>query len=116
MKQKKEKIYQYIYKKDGILNGDFQEWYPNGKVKAKAIFTNGNGYIYYYYENGKLQKEGNIINEKETGLWKYYYENGIKRSEGYYKNGIKNGSYKVWNQKGELIESGKYKNGIIVPK
>lgn len=102
------------YRKNGLLDGNYEEWYPSGKMQAKGFFENGSGHIHYYYENGYILKEGHLKNDKEDGVWIYYYENGMKQSEGLYENGSPNGNYKVWDFRGKLIEVGMYRDGVII--
>ncbi|MFI5219013.1 MAG: toxin-antitoxin system YwqK family antitoxin, partial [Bacteroidia bacterium] len=48
--------------------------------------VNPNGFNRFYYSNGKLSSEGNLINGKPEGYWKSYHENGRLKSEGNRKN------------------------------
>ena len=107
-------LWHYSYRTDGLLDGDYLELYASGEIRAKAFFIKGEGYIQYYYENGKMMKQGNYSNNNEEGLWTFYYENGNKRSEGYYNNGKKEGTYKCWDKFGRLIEIGLYRNDEII--
>ena len=40
-----------------------------------------------YYENGKVNAEGNYINGKKDGTWTWYDMNGRKTDEQTYTNG-----------------------------
>ena len=103
--------------KNGKLNGEFKEFFEDGKLFQIATFKNGdmknikvfykNGNLKFeqnlkdrkgkyrgYYPNGKLEVEGEVFQGDEIGLWKYYNENGSLSSEGMYKEGKKVGEWK----------------------
>ena len=81
-------LYHVSYRKNGLLDSTYEEWYPTGEVLSKGTFKEGTGYLRYYHKNGKMQKEGKLVNNKEEGVWEYYDENGKKSNEYYYKDGI----------------------------
>ena len=70
---------------DFIRDGEYQEW----------------------YENGKMKELGNYKSGKQDGLWKSWYKNGKLQEMGTYKDGYKDGEkvgvWKEWNKKGELV-------------
>jgi antitoxin component YwqK of YwqJK toxin-antitoxin module len=86
-----------------------------------------NGYHMYYRSDSTKSSEGNIENNKKTGLWIYYYEDGttIKRKlvyeddrptgdfERYYRNGILQevGTFVRNRYKGRLTKY--FENGSI---
>ena len=41
-----------------------------------------------YYESGKVEQEGNFIDEKLNGKWIYYDEDGNITDEDIYKDGV----------------------------
>ena len=48
-------------------------------ISTKNLYSqsiNPNGYNYFYYPNGKISSEGNMIEGKADGYWKNYYEDG----------------------------------------
>ena len=49
----------WINLRDGLANGSWQEWYPNGQLKFNAYWSMGKG----------------------PGLWEYYHEIGMLRQE-----------------------------------
>lgn len=61
------------------LHGTYKEFYPNGKVKVKGHYTNGN----------------------KTGNWYYYTEKKILEKREYYKKGKLKRTY-TYNEKGQL--------------
>jgi len=78
------------YKKD-ILNGRYTEFFSTGKIKKKGAFINGlkNGEWLEYHPNGQLAQK---VNYKKDNLhaWVYSYDkNGIKISEVFFQNGTR---------------------------
>jgi len=63
---------------NGLLSGDFEEYFPNGKLKTKSSFAFGlpNGWSVVYREDGSKQIEGNSKLGKKVGEWKEYDDNG----------------------------------------
>ena len=83
-----------------------------------------------YYKNGKLEFEGEYINDRRNGKGKEYYETGKLRFDGEYLNNTKwngkeydkngniiyelnngNGNVKKYDNKGNLKFEGEYTNG-----
>ena len=50
-------------------------------------------YIKNYFENGKIESEGWMINNQKTNYWFYYFDNGNKKEEGHY---LSNKKTKWW--------------------
>src|SRR5947209_7318235 len=72
-----------------------------------SLFTvfaqqNSNGYNKFYFQNGNISSEGNMVNGKPDGYWKSYYENGQLKSEGNRVNLKLEGPWKFYNEKGVL--------------
>jgi len=61
-------------------------------MKVKNGKKNGKWKEYNY---GKLEYEGEYLNEKKNGKVKIYYNNGNIKYEGEYLNGEKNGKGKL---------------------
>jgi len=96
-----------------IVDGDFIEYHPNGKIKTKGIIKNGkrtgiwvsyhlNGNVYSenkyekgvlngktaaYYPNGNVQYMGLYINNKKDDSWFFYLEDGTFDKEILFKDG-----------------------------
>lgn len=64
-----------------------------------------------YYPNGKVEKEGYLLDGKKEGMWVRYFENGVKEIEMTYKQGELSGSCCEWYENGQLAEEGEYRNG-----
>lgn len=59
---------------DDLLEGPFQDWYPNGQLAATGQCTAG----------------------KRTGVWKEFHPDGSLKAEGPYENGKRHGEWTEW--------------------
>src|SRR5688572_8808778 len=73
--------------------------------------VNPNGYNKFYYPNGAISSEGNLVNGKPDGIWKAYHENGNLKSEGNRINGVLEGAWKFYNEDGSISAEYNYSNG-----
>jgi antitoxin component YwqK of YwqJK toxin-antitoxin module len=122
-------------------------YWPNGKVRSDIIYYSGAEEItheYYetgtpefleeysdkcdylkfrqfYYENGNLQSDMQLVNKKkQTYSHKEYFENGKVQTEGsmqYYPeidNYMKEGKWNVYDETGKLISIEEYVRGQMV--
>ncbi len=125
---------------NGMMNGTWLTYYPDGKIKSMTTFSNNtktgphvefnkrsqiellanynNGQLngsYGEYKNGRPLKESNYSNGKLDGEMKSYFESG--RNIGKiqelveFKNGVQHGKMEYYNEEGEVILSYTYKNG-----
>ncbi|MDE6797582.1 MAG: hypothetical protein K2J36_06185, partial [Ruminococcus sp.] len=46
----------YSYYKDGYEYGSAVEFYKNGRVESYKLFTDGEFYLYEWYENGNIKE------------------------------------------------------------
>jgi len=69
------------------------------------------GYVRFFYPNGKLSSEGTLKNGKPDGYWKSYNENGTIRSEGNRVNFELDSLWKFYNQDGKLLLDIQYRSG-----
>lgn len=60
---------EYYLNENKQLEGEFKEYYENGKVLVDCI-----------YKDGKVEGEAKVFNENGDLFIKYYYENGQKIS------------------------------------
>lgn len=76
--------------RNGELNGEFIEYFPDGVVKAKGSYLNGvlNGKVMRYHPNGRPMFEEYWKNRRKHGLWKTFDESGKEEGRKYYKNGL----------------------------
>ena len=75
-----------------------------------------NGYVKFFYPNGRISSEGTMIKGKPDGYWKTYYVNGVVKSEGIRKNFILDSVWLFYNELGDTVEKINYvlgkKNGF----
>lgn len=126
--------------KNGVLEGEFKAYYPNGNLQGEVNYVNGemNGEFKEYHENKKIRLSGSYKNSLQEGEWKSYLEDGTLESiinykagelhgikEDYYKNGnvwtrqeFKNndldGVYEVYYENGNPQLKAKIKNGQTI--
>ena len=126
--------------KNGVLEGEFKAYYPNGNLQGEVNYVNGemNGDFKEYHENKKIRLSGSYKNSLQEGEWKSYLEDGTLESiinykagelhgikEDYYKNGnvwtrqeFKNndldGVYEVYYENGNPQLKAKIKNGQTI--
>ncbi|MFC1856999.1 choice-of-anchor D domain-containing protein [Thermodesulfobacteriota bacterium] len=65
---------------DGILNGEYSEWYQNGQLREHGPYKDG----------------------EKHGLWKEWHDNGQKKYQGQFKHGEKTGTHMSWWDDGTL--------------
>ena len=68
-----------------------------------------------FYNNGKIQAEGNLVNGIIDGEVVTYFKNGFKKSVTRFKNGVAHGSSEHYYINGRLIEKIESINGKIQP-
>lgn len=79
--------------------------FSEGSDKAK---------VSYFYEDGKLQSEGNMNGINRIGKWTYYNTDGKTIvSEENYENGLLNGIATTYFSEGKKAEAATYKNGEL---
>lgn len=76
-----------------------------------------NGYVKFYYPNGSVSSEGNMVNGKPDGYWKTYYVNGVIKSEGNRRNFLLDSVWIFYDEKGDTTEKISYllgkRNGYL---
>ena len=62
----------------GLRDGQWKALYPNGKLRFKGNFNQGNpdGHHVIYFENGRIKEERYYDNGLRTKTWKKYNEEG----------------------------------------
>ncbi len=125
--------------KDGLPEGEWKYWYPNGKLCKSGQYTTGklDGQWRYWREDGTMIMEENYKNGKidgtETrynadgktpkstrqfsagipdGAWTVWYSPEQKQAEEHYKKGKRDGTLKAWNEKGVQILEASFKDGV----
>ncbi|MCB0807453.1 MAG: toxin-antitoxin system YwqK family antitoxin [Bacteroidales bacterium] len=100
-----------IINDEGIKDGPWKEYYPNGAIKSEGTYNNGNrtGQWKFYHPNGQLEQIGSYNkNGKEDGQWTWYYATGDLLREESYFNGMIDGHSVEYDKNGEVISEGDY--------
>ena len=122
------------YLTNGLINGKYREWYPNGVLKFEGNFINGKreGMFYTWHPNGKIKNEMKYVNNVLDSVSVSFLKNGmIERRHNHdtdlayvwdYSDSPKslirfteqfgklNGDYTKWDTYGRKIEEGYYHN------
>ena len=99
--------------------GIIKEYYNNEKLNFEGEYSKGNvnGKGKIYDKNGNLNFEGEFLDGKKNGKAKIYYEDGKIRFEVEYLNNKRNGKGKKYHKNGNLKFEGEYfPNGRVVGK
>ena len=107
-------VEEYTYK-EGILDGDYKEYYMDGSKKSERHFVNGKaeGKFIKYYSGGKIESEVNFKNGEQDGTEIFYDSEGKVRSSATYSTGKETGSKKqlITSNVGDYELSANYKDG-----
>ena len=103
-----------IIDKKGLYQGEWEEYYLNGKLKSKGEYKNGKkiGAWEYYFTNGKIEQKGKYdSNGRVTGEWNWFYENGnlLRREE--FRRGLEDGELEEYTADGKVITKGEFFDG-----
>ena len=119
------------------FDGEFVEYYSNGKLKSKGVFKSGvvndlrimyyenenkqvernyllgkpNGKNAEYFEDGKTKQEGQFKLGKEDGVWLFYFENGNRKALVTFADGIQEGDFLEYTPDGKLKAQYYFING-----
>ena len=119
---------------NGLIDGSYKEWYPNGVLKYEGNFIDGKreGVFYTWFPNGKKKNEMKYVNNVLDSISISFLENGmVERKHNHdtdlayiwdYSDSPKslnrfteqfgklNGYYTKWDTYGRKIEEGYYHN------
>lgn len=98
------------------LEEEVVKTYPDGQKALVNFYEKGDSTKAVkrqvkYYQNGKVEVEGDFENGKRSGKWTYYYDTGIKWSEGTFENDLSNGKFTVWYKDGKINYKSEYFDG-----
>ncbi len=79
-------------------------------VQSQDTIKN-DGFVKFYYPDGKISSEGTLKNGKPDGYWKSYNTNETIKSEGNRKNYELDSLWKFYNDDGKLLLEINYKAG-----
>jgi antitoxin component YwqK of YwqJK toxin-antitoxin module len=102
-----------IVDEEGNRNGSWKDYFPSGKIEDEGQYINNRQtglWKFYGYED-KTEQTGYFNNGRPDGLWKWYYENGALIREEEYFQGKRDGSYIEYSKDGEIIAKGQYADG-----
>ena len=96
------------------MHGEFIQFDEDSNITYKTEFKHGDGFYKYYWQNGQLQKEGNIKSNYLDGVWRYWHKNGQLKHEGNYIDRNRNGLWKFYYKNGQLQKEIIYKEIDII--
>ncbi len=101
--------------KDGVLDGKFKAYYPNGNLQGEVIYKNGemNGDFKEYHENKNIRLLGSYKNSLQDGEWKSYLEDGTLETIVNYKDGELNGLKEDYYKNGNVWTRQEFKNNNL---
>ncbi len=91
----------------GIFHGPFSSFHPsNGKLWQQGTYVNGlrEGLFQQWYPNGILAHKCFYTKGKLDGEMMDYYIDGKYMQQRFYLEGVLTGSIKTWTSDGKLIE------------
>lgn len=88
----------------GKPDGEWVNWYPNGKKSAVMPYKNGlsEGTGYRYYRNGGKESEIQFKQNKANGVWKQWYADGSIKTEMVMVND-EPAKILTWDESGRLL-------------
>ena len=119
---------------NGLIDGIYKEWYPNGILKYEGTFVNGQrqGLFHSWYPSGKKKNERKYKNNVLDSISVSFFENGMMKKKHNHDTdlalvwdytdfpntlitfheqfGKLNGLYTKWDNYGRKIEEGYYHN------
>jgi antitoxin component YwqK of YwqJK toxin-antitoxin module len=97
----------------GNRNGKWKDLYSNGKVQAEGQFIDNrrSGQWKFYNISEKVEQTGSYNNGRPDGLWNWYYDNGTLLKEEEYFQGQRDGASTEYSSKGDIIAQGQYSDG-----
>lgn len=101
--------------KNGVLEGEFKAYYPNGNLQGEIIYKNGemNGDFKEYHENKNKRLSGSYKNNLQDGEWKSYLEDGTLETIVNYKDGELNGIKEDYYKNGNVWTRQEFKNNEL---
>ena len=98
----------YFVDSNGIKQGPYEQYYPNGKTKRKGTYINDEetGNFEYYYESGQLYMKGSGHGGELHGPQILYYKNGQLMTKNSYTHAEMHGPYEEYYKNGALFKKG----------
>lgn len=130
----KGKIHRQYSILKNLYEGNFVQFYDNGKIEMNGLYKNGcrQGIWIFYHRNGEIKEKGqysdclkfklssdsifsvvNLNNKNAYTLYqKSFVENYIKSAEPVLF--MKNGTWFLYDDMGTLIKTEEYKDGVLI--
>jgi len=101
--------------KDGLKDGDFILYFPNGNIEMKGKIVDGEneGEWNYYYPNRLLESQGKFKDDLVDGKWVWYFPDGNLKEEGKYVEGKREGEWLSYNDGGGLYIRRYFKDNVL---
>ena len=90
----------------GIKQGEWEEYYTGGSVKAKGEYKNGKKIEdwVYYFETGELEQRGYFTKAGQpNGVWQWYYVNGDTLRIENFRSGLEDGEFREYDRNKKII-------------
>lgn len=102
--------------KNGITNGQWQEWLENGKLRYNSYWKDGKGHglWQYFHDNGIVRYEESYILDVPDGISRAYYNNGQLKDDFFWLQGKKQGEWTYYSETGILLKTEIYDDNILV--
>ena len=98
---------------DGKAEGLAEAFYPNGQLKYKFLYRNGDREsIERYFADGSIEEKDITVDGKRT--YERYYANGQLRQKWFYINGVREGLSEEYWENGLPESKSMYKNGKFI--
>lgn len=106
----------WITVKDGLSNGQWQEWLVNGILRFNAYWKDGKGHglWQYFHDNGKLKYEESYIMDIPNGISRAYYDNGQLKDDFFWLQGKKQGVWTSYSETGVVIKTEIYDDNKLI--
>ena len=129
-------LYDSIYQ-EGKLTGVKNEYYPDGSVRTRSVYTddipvhyeaydrdhrllfesssrNDSTLIREFYEDGRLMTSGKYFRDKLCGKWLKYSPQGVPVEEWNYREDLLDGLQKTYYPNGKIKEIYNCDSGLII--
>lgn len=112
----------------GLREGAFQSWYPDGKEKCQLQYSGDqiiDGKCTLFYEDGAKFGEGWLEGGTRLGPWTFWHENGALKAQGSYEehvtdvcmsgmarpylHSVQAGEWCYWYPEGQVLAQGVYR-------
>jgi antitoxin component YwqK of YwqJK toxin-antitoxin module len=101
--------------KENLLDGVFEEFYPDGRTKKVVNYQNGmlHGDFFEFSKEGEVLLSGSYFQGEKSGDWFVYRSDGSIKSEYSYQNNALDGLSTAYYPSGQVAERIPFKMGEI---